>query len=70
MTYEEAAAYKAAAYINAQAVAANIELQAMIAENQEREANGMALAHGAADFMRLQEDYCITHNSVMSFYQG
>lgn len=58
-----------AAYIQAQAVAAAIELEAMRAENADRESKGLSQAYDESSFHKLQELYCITHNDVISFFQ-
>lgn len=44
-----------AAYLNVQSVLAQIEMQSMIAANQERETKGQAQAYGEQSFVFLQE---------------
>ncbi len=44
-----------AAYLNVHAVLAQIEMQGMLAANQEREAKGQAQAYGEGAFAYLQD---------------
>jgi len=55
------------AYVISQSACAYIRAQAMIAENQLREMQGLAPAYGEDDFMALIDDFCIGHNSVLSY---
>ncbi len=59
-----------AAYVHAQATAAQIHLAAMFAANTEREAQGKALAYDEAAFMKLIDDYGLGHNTLMTFFHG
>lgn len=45
-----------AAYLNVQAVLAQIEMQGMIAANQEREAKGHTQAYGEYAFVCVRDD--------------
>lgn len=55
------------AYIQAQTVAANIELQAMLAKNAERASAGMAAAYDEAAIYALIGEYGLHHNAVISY---
>jgi hypothetical protein len=57
-----------AAYVNAQAAAAQIHATAMVAANKEREADGKALAYDEAAFMKLLDDYGLHHNTLMTLF--
>lgn len=57
------------AYVYAQAVCAQIELQAMLAENQSRAIRGLAQAWGEEQLLELQDKYCISHNAVLGLFQ-
>lgn len=48
---------------------AEIEMNAMIAENKQREILGQPMAYVDSDFMRLIEKYSIYHNAF-PFYKG
>lgn len=54
-----------AAYVNAQAVAAQCEMQAMIAENASRAAAGKAQAYGEDEFISLIETYGLHTNALI-----
>ena len=58
-------ARKQLALLDARLVAANIEMNAMLVANREREMNGLALAYGEADFMELVEKYHIYQNQIV-----
>lgn len=45
---------------------AEIEMQAMIAENKQCEINGESLSYGEVDFMNLIEKHEIYHNAYYS----
>ena len=60
---------EAIVYVQAQAVAAQIELSAMLVTNVERSIQGHSPAYDEKAFMELQEKYCITHNGVLSLFQ-
>lgn len=61
-------AAQAAAYVQGQVMMAQLQMQAMIAENAEREDQGKALAHGPEEFLAVQARFCISHNAVIQFY--
>jgi hypothetical protein len=48
---------------------AEIEMNAMIAENKQREVFGHSMAYGDQSFMNLIEKYEIHHNAF-PFYKG
>lgn len=52
-----------AAYVNAQAVAARIELESMLAANSERRSSGYADAYDEKAFLSLIDKYDLHHNS-------
>jgi hypothetical protein len=52
-------------YVESQIMCAKIELQAMMATNVERLAEGKALAYDEAAFLELIEKYRIHHNAVI-----
>ncbi|MHC4356951.1 MAG: hypothetical protein ACYS0H_29990 [Planctomycetota bacterium] len=58
-----------AAYVFAQAVSAMAAIEAMKAENIEREANGFALAFDESAFRAVETEYCISHNAVLDFFR-
>ena len=43
---------------------AEIEMNAMIAENKQREALGLSMAYGETAFMGLIEKYGVHHNAL------
>lgn len=53
-----------AAYIISQSACANAEIAAMQAANQERLANGYAIAYGEEAFLAIPDKYGISHNAV------
>ena len=57
-----------AAFINAQAISARIELESMLQANKDREAQAKAAAYGEKAFMGLQDKYLITQNSVLTVF--
>ena len=57
-----------AAYVSAQAVAANIEALAMLAANRDREAQALSPAYGEEAFIRLIDDYDLHHNSIIGLF--
>lgn len=57
-----------AAYINAQAAAARIELEAMKAANWMREMQGHTIAYGEEDFLALIDKYGLHHNAVLTMF--
>ena len=60
-----------AAFINAQSVMAQIELQGMIAENTQRERDGFALAYSEKAFSELFVSYTdvLSCNAVIGFFR-
>lgn len=59
-------------FINSQIILANIEMQMMIAANQERERNGLSLAYGEeqwANFLKEKETI-LGYNEVISYLRG
>lgn len=60
-----------AAFINAQSVMAQIELQGMIAENTQRERDGLALAYSEKAFSELFVSYSeiLGYNSIIRFFR-
>lgn len=57
-----------AAYINAQAVAASAELEAMKAANWMRLMQGHTIAYGEEDFLALIDKYGLHHNAVLTTF--
>lgn len=53
------------AYVTSQAVAMQVELEAMKAANTERESEGLALAYDEKAFMDLITRYGMDHNTVV-----
>lgn len=58
------------AFIQAQTVCALAEIEGMKAENWERHLNGLALAYGVEDFLKVPERYGISHNQVIEYLRG
>jgi hypothetical protein len=56
-----------AAFIISQAACANAEIAAMQAANQERLAEGLALAYGPDAFRDIEKIYHIGHNAVLEY---
>jgi len=56
-------------YFKMQLLQAEIEMNAMIAENKKREILGESIAYDEKDFMELIEKYGIHHNAF-PFYKG
>ena len=59
-----------AAYLNAQAVCAMAEIEAMKAENWMREMHGYTIANGEEEFLAVPDKYSLHHNSVMTLFHG
>lgn len=59
-----------AAYINAQCVMANAEIQGMIAENQHRMSCGHSVAYCEDAFAVVQDKYGLHHNQVLEFFNN
>ena len=57
-----------AAYVKAQAVAAEIELESMLVTNIERFHKNEAPAYSELAFKQLIERYCIGHNAVIGLF--
>jgi len=57
-----------AAFIMAQTASMLAELEAMKAENRQREMQGFSDAYGEAQFLALPDRYGIGHNAVVSFF--
>lgn len=57
-----------AAYVIAQAACAVIELQSMIAANNERSQSGLAQAYDEGAFAALENRYTIGHNAVLGLF--
>lgn len=55
------------AFVNAQVACMLAELEAMKAENRQREIAGHPPAYGNEAFMSLQERYLVGHNAVISY---
>ncbi len=60
-----------AAFINAQSVMAQIELQGMIAENTQRERDGLALAYTDKEFSTFYYKWnnVLGYNELISFFR-
>lgn len=54
-----------AAFLQAQAACALIEMEAMKAANKEREQQGYSLAYDEAAFMAVIDKYGIHHNAAL-----
>lgn len=52
-----------------EAVSALIELEAMKAENQQREAEGSSPAYTYDQIMNLQNQYALDYNSIIDKYR-
>lgn len=59
-----------AAYVFAQAIAAQIEMQAMLAANEDRARRGEAQAYNEAAFLALSEKYGLYHNHLMTLFHN
>lgn len=55
------------AYINSQILCAQIEMNAMVAENSFREKNGDSPAYGEEAFLELINKYDISQNAVIRY---
>jgi len=58
------------AYVDSQIACAYVELEAMKAENSQRERQGQALAWNYDEFFSLIIKYQLGHNSVLSNLHG
>lgn len=61
---------QAAAYVQAQAVAAVADIEGMKAENELRRSQGQAIAHSYDEFIAVQDRYCLGHNAILTLYQN
>ena len=57
-------------YVQGRIVAANIEMQAMVAENNQRLALGQSMAYTDNDFMSLIDEYNLGHNALLTEIYG
>lgn len=57
-----------AAYVMAQAAAANAEVAAMQAANQYREMQGHTIAYDEAAFLSMIDKYQLHHNDVLGMF--
>ncbi len=58
-----------AAYINAQCISANADIQGMIAENQHRLSLGLSIAYDEQAFAEVPDRYGIHHNQIIDFFR-
>jgi hypothetical protein len=58
------------AYINSQVACATIEMQAMLAENRDRESKGYTQAYGEDAFMNLMVEYSISGEAVVKMLKS
>lgn len=54
-------------YINAMTITAMAEIQGMMAENEERKRQGLALAYGEKEFNDVPIKWGLTHNAVLEY---
>lgn len=59
-----------AAFLISQAAAAMIEALGMVADNQERQANGHALAYDGEAFQGVIDRFGIGHNAAVTWLTG
>lgn len=59
-----------AAYVMAQAARVFALVAGMQAENQQRAAEGCAMAYREEDFHRVVDEHGIGHNDVIGFFQS
>lgn len=57
-------------YLLSQITCAQIEMNAMMAENQQRQHLGQAMAYTEEAFIELIEKYDLSHNAVLSYLRG
>ncbi len=57
-----------AAYIHAQAVCAQLEMEGMLVANRACEMFSRPHEFGRDDFMKVMEKYVIGHNDVVGFF--
>jgi hypothetical protein len=58
-----------AIYIQSQIACAMIEIEAMKAENAQRESAGQAISYGYNAFICLIERYGLHHNAILGYLQ-
>lgn len=56
------------AFVQTQAVCALAEIEAMRADNMQRQALGESMAWGFDDFIAVRDRYLIGHNAVIDFF--
>lgn len=61
-------ALKQHAYTMGQVVLAYAKIEGMKAENKTRELNGEALAYAESEFQKIEYEFPIDHNSVISAF--
>ena len=66
MEYQDVQAMKNIAYVFSQSVGALVEMQGMIAENQYREMQGKSQAYGEREFHKLEKEWGLGHNTVIT----
>ena len=57
------------AFINSQIACANIEAMGMVAENMQRASLGHSMAYDDSAFAALIDQYGISHNAVLVYFQ-
>lgn len=58
------------AYVNAMCVAAQVELAAMVAANQESLANGHSITYDEETIRGVIDEFGISHNAVLTTLGG
>lgn len=61
---------QAAAFVNAQAVAAMAEIQGMVAENQQSVLCGRSVVYGEDAFAAIEGKYGLGHNTICLLFQS
>ena len=59
-----------AAYVFAQSVCALAKVEAMKAENMQREAEGKSMAYDEVAFVSVIEEYGIHNNAMITLFHG
>ena len=57
-------------YVQGRIAAANIEMQAMVAENNQRLILGQSMAYTDKDFMDLIDEYSLGYNALLTEIYG
>jgi len=57
-------------YLLSQITCAQIEMNSMVAENQQRQHLGQSMAYTEGAFMELIDKYGLSHNAVLSYLRG